>query len=400
MIEQRKVNGLYHNMGYVAGKTIFTREEMERRQKLAREALKNAGADVLLVQQCFPSASMALDPYITWLTGTPGYRSTVTAVLPQDGDLELLHGGGMQAVPGKECPYLTGTEERLKQLLAGKKRIAYAGTGRMSRAFGEFLREEFPGADVTDFTEELDGMKAVKSREELDAVENAVWIQDKLIEAAVSYLRPGRTQAEIWADIIRMLAELNADLSVMPKILMASGKNGVVGSFPVTATGAMDDLSCPEYRLKEDDWVHIIYETPGQGGYYSETGRVFYFQEPCREAKVLWEKAVKLMEFETGCIRPGRNLREIQKKVCEYLEREGAQPDYNVFQIRGIGNLTTERPQLYEWDQMRLKPGMTLNLQPRYTDESGTAIILDTYLVTESGIPRRLSKVPQELIVL
>ena len=75
-------------------------------------------------------------------------------------------------------------------------------------------------------------------------------------------------------------------------------------------------------------------------------------------------------------------------------------PVRNIFQIRGIGNLTTERPQLYEWDQMKLKPGMRLNLQPRYTDGSGTAIILDTYLVTEKGDPRRFSCVPQELIRL
>lgn len=397
----RKKNGLIHNMGYFAGNLFFSEQEIRRRHNLVRKSLKAAGADVLMAQLCFPSASMAVDPYITWLTGTSGYKSTMTAVLPVQGELMLIPGAGMQSVRGCDCPYSAGTKALFREALDGVKRIAYCGLGRITLSFYRYLTEEFPEVEIIDFCQEMDFMKAVKSGEEQEAIKHAVWIQDLLIEYASEYLKPGRTQSEVWSGIISLLSEFGADMSVMPKLLMTSGKNNTVGSFPTIQPKTREHLCFPEYRLREDDWVHIIYETPGPGGYYSETGRIFYFQEPCMKAQEIWNECVKLLQFQAGCIKPGKTLHEIREAVNDYLEAKGAQRDQNIFQIRGIGNLTTESPQLYDWDRMRLQPGMVLNLQPRYTKDNGTSIILDTYVVGQAGEPAyRISRAPQELIVL
>ncbi|MCU6762367.1 Uncharacterized peptidase SA1530 [uncultured Roseburia sp.] len=401
METEKKRNGLIHDMGYFAGNLFFSKQEIRRRHNLVRQRLKAAGADLLIAQLCFPSASMAVDPYITWLTGTSGYKSTMTAVLPVQGELILIPGAGMQSVSGNDCPYLAGTKDLLQEVLNGVKRIAYCGLGRMPLSFYQYLAEVLPGVELIDFCRELDVMKAVKSQEELEAVKHAVWIQDRLIEYGAEYLKPGLTQSEIWSRIISLLSELGADMSVMPKILMTSGKNKTVGSFPTVHPKTRAHLCFPEYRLQEDDWVHIIYETPGLGGYYSETGRIFYFQEPCMKARKVWKECVELIKFQAGSIRPGKTLHEIREEVNHYLKVRGAKTDENIFQIRGIGNLTTESPQLYDWDQMKLQPGMVLSLQPRYTKGDETSIILDTYVVGAPGEKAcRLSKVPQELVVL
>lgn len=399
MINRWSYNTLNNNMGYVAGNLIFSKEEMARRHQLVRDGLKAIGADMLIAQLCYPSASMALDPHITWLLGTPGYKGTETVILPADGELVMIHGSGQQGTLGSQCPYLCGGGADMAKYVRGAKKIAYCHLGRITLQFYDFLKDTCPGVEIVDFSEQIDLMKAVKSPEELDAIANATWIQDKLIEAAPSYIRPGRTQAEIQADIMMLLSELNADMSVMTKLLISSGKNGEVNTFPTINPPSRDYLCFPEYRLQEDDWVHVIYEAPGIGGYYSETGRIFYFQEPCDDAKRVWDETVKLLEFQTTLVKPGKTLHQVRKETNDYLKSIGAQEDTNIFMIRGIGNLTVDRPQLFDWDQMELQPNMALSLQPRYRKDGQTSIILDTYVVTEDQ-PYKFSKVPQELIVL
>ncbi len=405
MINPRSYNILNNNMGYVAGNLIFSEGEMKRRHDLVRQALVKVGADVLIAQLCFPSACMALDPEITWLLGTPGYKSTETVILPADGELVLIHGSGQQGTYGQDCPYICGGGKDMGKYLKGVKKIAYCGLGRITLKFYDYLKDicksQNGGQDVEliEFSEELDAIKAVKSREELDAIANAAWIQDQLIKAAPAYVRPGRNQSELQADIMKLLWELNADMSVMTKLLISSGRNGEVDTFPTIAPKDRNHLCFPEYRLTEDDWVHIIYESPGIGGYYSETGRIFYFKEPCLQARQTWDETVKALEFQAGILKPGKTLHEIRKETNEYLKSRGSCEDTNIFQIRGIGNLTVDRPQLYDWDQMTLKPDMALSLQPRFRKDGCTAIALDTYVVTE-GEAYRFSQVPQELVVL
>lgn len=320
-------------------------------------------------------------------------------------ELVLIHGSGQQGTYGQDCPYICGGGKDMGKYLKGVKKIAYCGLGRITLKFYDYLKDicksQNGGQDVEliEFSEELDAIKAVKSREELDAIANAAWIQDQLIKAAPAYVRPGRNQSELQADIMKLLWELNADMSVMTKLLISSGRNGEVDTFPTIAPKDRNHLCFPEYRLTEDDWVHIIYESPGIGGYYSETGRIFYFKEPCSQARRTWDETVKALEFQAGILKPGKTLHEIRKETNEYLKSRGSCEDTNIFQIRGIGNLTVDRPQLYDWDQMTLKPDMALSLQPRFRKDGCTAIALDTYVVTE-GEAYRFSQVPQELVVL
>lgn len=331
MIQRWEANIIYHQMGYMAGNTIFSENEIKRRHTLVKNGLKKINADVLIAQLCFPSAAMAVDPSITWLTGTPGYKSAVTAILPADGSLKLFHGSSPQSLNGADSPYLANQGKSIKEALKGVKKIAYCGLGRIELKFYQYIMDCCPDAEIVDFSRELDKMKAVKSKEELEAIENAVWIQDKLIEAAPSYIRPGRTQMEIQADIVRLLYEFNADMSVMSKLLITSGKNGHVGTFPTIGATTREHLCFPEYRLQKDDWVHIIYETPGIGGYYSETGRIFYFEEPCSDAKEIWNETRALLDFEADLIKPGRTLKEIHDECGIYLKERGAEPDNNIF---------------------------------------------------------------------
>ena len=399
-MHNRQLNILNNQMGYISGETPFSPAEIARRQEAVRAALRAADCQVLIAQLCYPTASMALDPYITWLTGTPGYKSTLTLLLPADGELVLVPGSGQQGTAGAVCPYLGSDTSAMDALLAGAKRIAYCQTGRMQHLFYLYLRETAPQAEIVEFSDQLERIKAVKSPEELEALRQAAWIQDMLITGAAAYLRPGRSCTDIYSDIMKMLADLGGDLSLMSKLLIASGKNGVVDGFPTISPATREHLCFPEYRLQEDDWVHIIYETPGYGGYYGETGRIFYFQEPCAQARDIWKKAVDTLEYQASRLRPGVTLHTIREETNAYLASIGSQPDNNIFQIRGIGNMTVDRPQLYGWDHMELASGMALSLQPRFRNEHGTAIALDTYVVPAEGEAYRFSRLPQELIIL
>lgn len=401
MLTDRWPNTVVADLAGASGVSIFTKDELNRRHSLVRAELKRLDADVLIAQVSFPPASAAVETNVAWLTGTTKWRSTATVLLPQNGELCVYNSGSQYATHGGKTPFLSGQGAQLGAALRGSRRVAYAGIGKMDWQFREFLLETLPDVEIIDFTEELDRMKAVKSAEELLAIKYACEVQDSFFYSAASYIRPGRTYQDIIADSYKLLIDLGSDSTLMFKLLLWSGKNGYVLRQPLDTHnppgGNIMDLG---YRLQKDDWLFYIVETPGYGGYYSEMGRYFYFNEPCDEAKFYWNEAVKLTAYQASLLKPGATMTDILASSNDYLRARGAEEDYG-FTVRGIGMLTIDRPQAYaSWETMTIEPNMALSLQPKFSKDGKSAGAPDTYIVPESGAAYRPGKFPQELIVL
>jgi len=380
------------------GISWFSKEEIERRQNLVQEELKKMNCDALIVQSYFPPATMGCYTKVYWLSGFNGYRNTVTLILPKDGELITIHGMKTSSNQGSKCSFIEGDD--ISQYIKGAKRLAYADMGQIGYYFYNYLKETVSGVEIVDFSDQIEHMMAVKSTEEIQAIRDTCAIQDRIFAAASTFLYPGRNSQEITADITRLLQLLGADPTLMPKILLQIQSNSEITSSAVP--GYM--LDEPDYRLKDTDFVRLTLETPGSGGYYSERARYFFFDTPHPEIQGLYDEALKLHDYQLSLYRPGVTMKELRNKINAYKESKGFEPMAadGVFdtEIRGIGMLTVDRPQIqYAWENIALEPGISIVSMAHIKKGNKATNVFDMCIITEDE-PYIPGEFPLELVVL
>ena len=400
------------------GITRFSPAEMERRRNLMSNALKNHDCDLFITQGWFPTATMGCFSGMYWLTGRHDQRNTMTVLATREGDV--------YEVPGvKTCcnfranePY-TGVED-MSQYIKGAKRIAYDGLGYITAAFRDYLTETAPGVEIIDFSNQFEKMKAVKSAEEIACIEDAVAIQDKIFASAANFIYPGRSFWEITADVTRQMTLLGADPTLMGKVLIGSAPNrGFSDAVETSSANAgistkfADD---PNYRLQADEYVGLLLESQGSGGYYASNSRNFFFSEPHPEIRQAWDGAVEMLSYTATLLKPGMTGAGIHELLNQYKVSHGFEPvnftgadlksnlvhGCYLGEISGIGINTIDRPQpQFAWEDIILEPGHSLVIYSGGELRKGpvSASASKTCIVTDSA-PRLLGSFPLELVVL
>lgn len=400
------------------GISRFSAGEIERRHDLVRAKLKEMDCDVFITQGWFPTATFGCHSSLYWLSGYNGYRNTMTLILPVDGELAEVPGVKACCNLKSRDPY-TGVMD-MGPYIRGAKRIAYDGLGYLTAAFKQYLEETALGVEIVDFSNEIEHMKAVKSAEEIELIADAIAIQEKVFASAANYLYPGRAFWEITADITRQMVLWGADPTLMGKVLIGYGCNRAFSADKETssanagtATRFADD---PDYRLQRDDYVGLMLESQGSGGYYATNGRNFFFSEPHPEIREAWDEAVTMLYYTVSLLRPGVTGAEIHEKVNAYKVERGFEPVVHtpeeekenlvhgcfLSEISGIGINTIDRPQpQFPWEDMILEPGHSVVIYGGGEVRQGakSANAQKTCVVTESE-PLILGDFPMELIVL
>jgi Xaa-Pro aminopeptidase len=400
------------------GISRFSKTEIARRQDLVRAKLKAMNCDLFITQGWFPTATFGCHSSLYWLSGYNGYRNTMTLILPVEGELAEIPGVKACCNLKRHDPY-TGVEDLSPHIL-GAKRIAYDGLGYLTAAFKQYLEDTAPGVEVIDFSNEIEHMKAIKGAEEIELIKDAVAIQERIFASAANYIYPGRAFWEITADITRQMVLWGADPTLMGKVLIGFGRNGPF-SLNVDTSGANAGVSTrfaddPNYRLQRDDYVGLMLEAQGSGGYYATNGRSFFFSEPHPEIREVWDEAVKMLYYTASLLRPGVTGFHIHRMVNAYKVERGFEPMvytperqrenliHGCFlaEISGIGINTIDRPQpQFIWEDIVLEPGHSVVIYGggEVRQGSRSANAQKTCVITE-GEPLVLGEFPMELIVL
>lgn len=406
-----------HPFGHT-GISRFSRGEIERRQDLVRAKLREMSCDLFITQGWFPTATFGSHSSLYWLSGFNGYRNTMTLILPVDGELAEIPGVKTCCNLRSRDPY-TGVVD-MTLCVKRAKRIAYDGLGYLTAAFKTFLEETAPGVEIVDFSNEIEHMKAIKSAEEIELIADAVAIQEKIFASAANYIYPGRAFWEITADITRQMVLWGADPTLMGKVLIGSSRNGPFRANAQTSSANAGTstrfANDPNYRLQREDYVGLMLESQGSGGYYATNGRNFFFSEPHREIREAWDEAVNMLHYTVSLLRPGASGAEIHVKLNAYKIEHGFEPIVRtseeerenlvhgcfVNEISGIGINTIDRPQpQFPWEDIVLEAGHSLVIYGGGEVRQGakSASAQKTCVVTQDQ-PLVLGDFPMELIVL
>ena len=246
-----------------------------------------------------------------------------------------------------------------------------------------------PGAELTLAGELIAELRMRKSAEEVAALADAGAAIDRVQRGIGQWLRAGRTENEVAADIA---AAIVAEGHERPDFV-------IVGS---AANGASPHHEASDRVIEPGDVVVIDIGGPMPSGYFSDCTRTYVVgggpvPERVRE---VYEVVRQAQAAGVAAVRPGVTAESIDAASRSVIESAGFGEYFITRTGHGIGLEVHEHPYMVSGNTITLEEGMAFSVEPGiYLPGEFGVRIEDIVVVGESG-PRLMNLAPTELIVL
>ncbi|MGW3960722.1 M24 family metallopeptidase [Amycolatopsis sp. NPDC005003] len=356
----------------------------------ARAAAAAAGTDALLIA---PGSDLR------YLLGQAGgsFERLTTLVVPADGTPALV-------VPKLEAPGYADvpTDELGVELLTwvdgdDPYKLVSDRLGKPGRvAVSDFtpalhvlaLRAALGDAEQTLAGPVVRELRMRKDAAEIASLREAGAAIDRVHARVHEWLRPGRTEAEVGADIAAAIVEeghVQADF-----VIVGSGPNGASPHHDVS-----------ERVIEKGDVVVVDIGGPLPAGYNSDSTRTYAVGEP-RDADVAETYAVlqRAQAAAVAAVKPGVTAEAVDAAARTVIAEAGF-GEYFIHRTgHGIGLDVHEEPYIIAGNALPLEPGMAFSVEPGiYQPGRWGARIEDIVIVTADGV-EPVNNQPHELVVL
>ncbi|MFJ1455864.1 M24 family metallopeptidase [Nocardia sp. N2S4-5] len=212
-----------------------------------------------------------------------------------------------------------------------------------------------------------------KDASEIEALRRAGEAIDRVHARVGEWLRPGRTEAEVAADITAAI--------------VAEGHTGaefvIVGSGP---HGADPHHAVSDRRIEAGDVVVVDIGGPVEPGYFSDSTRTYVLGEPDPEIAARCAVLEQAQAAAVAAVRPGVTAESIDAAARNPLAEAGFGDNFIHRTGHGIGLSVHEEPYIVAGNDIVLEPGMAFSIEPGiYFRGEWGARIEDIVVVTEDG---------------
>ena len=269
----------------------------------------------------------------------------------------------------------------------------YRPSPAVSRMIEAAIEEQ--GCRVVDATDLLRRIRSVKSPQELAYVRTAAKIGDIGIRAAMSSMRPGMTELDVYAEMVHAMARAGGEHSgKTPSV--ASGQKTLCTDAPTTRR-----------KIMPGEIVNI--DICGcYNRYHTNFARTFSMGQPHPEVARRVAASARAFDVLAEAIRPGVAINEVTGSVKAYYQEAGIWEErwwvggYEMgiaFQPDWVG------PYVYDPDVdpegREFVPGTVVNYESDFflPQLAGLSLIIDTMAFTETSA-ELLHDVPPDLIVI
>ena len=266
------------------------------------------------------------------------------------------------------------------------RRVAVSDMAPALHVFG--LRDDRPDVDQVLAGPVLRELRMRKDAAEIAALREAGAAIDRVHARVSEWLRPGRTEAEVGADIAAAI--------------VAEGHTGaefvIVGSGP---NGASPHHEVSDRVIEAGDVVVVDIGGPVAAGYNSDSTRTYVLGTPSHpDVTETYAVLQAAQQAAVDAVRPGATAESIDRAARQVIVDAGF-GEYFIHRTgHGIGLDVHEDPYIVEGNAIALEPGMAFSVEPGiYLPDRWGARIEDIVVVTETGV-ESFNNRPHELVAL
>ncbi|OBG40538.1 dipeptidase [Mycobacterium alsense] len=236
-------------------------------------------------------------------------------------------------------------------------------------------------------TDVLRRLRMVKEQCEIDALRKAGAAIDRVHARVPDFLRPGRTEADVAADIAEaIVAEGHSEVAFI-----------IVGSGPHAAD---PHHGYSDRELQVGDIVVVDIGGAYEPGYHSDSTRTYSIGEPEAEVAQRYSVLQRAQRAALEAVRPGATAEQVDAAAREVLAGAGLAEAFVHRTGHGIGLSVHEEPYIVTGNDLPLAAGMAFSVEPGiYFPGRWGARIEDIVVVTENGA-EAVNNRPHDLIVV
>ncbi len=382
--------------------------ELERRWAAVRAAMEGDGIDVLLMQNNNDHMGGYVK-YFTDLPATNGYPRTV--VFPRDDHMTTVGQGPFgldREVPPEGDGILRGVKRTLTTPsfasapftrdddpeLAAKALEPYAGatiglvgTYQMSYATVDYLRRgRFSNTRFVEASDLVDGIKVIKSDEELRLIRATAAMQDAAMEAAFAAIEPGMKDSDVAAVALHAGQTMGSEQGIY-----------LCGSAPVGTPAMFGPRHNQDRVIGDGDVFSLLVENNGPGGFFTELGRTCVLGPVPQEMQDEFEFTLEARRFTLDLLKPGTPSADIWQAYNAFM-RDNGRPEEQRLYCHGQGYDMVERPLIRFDETMAIEAAMNIVVHPTYATDTMLSWVCDNYIIGADGPMERLHKYPEKIV--
>jgi Xaa-Pro aminopeptidase len=265
-------------------------------------------------------------------------------------------------------------------------RVAVGARSWAEHALG--VQRALPGSALEVASPVVDRLRMVKSAAEIEELALAGAAIDRVHARMAEWLRVGRSEAEVGADIAAAIVE--------------EGHTGVdftiVGSGP---NGASPHHELSGRTVQAGDLVVVDIGGETATGYRSDCTRTYVVGGSAAADVAEWYSVLQAaQEASTASVRPGVTAEDVDAAARRVIDDAGWGAHFIHRTGHGIGLDTHEAPYIVAGNELPLEAGMAFSVEPGiYLAGRCGARIEDIVVCTDDGV-RTLNGGPRELVEL
>ncbi|MCZ2825939.1 MULTISPECIES: M24 family metallopeptidase [unclassified Modestobacter] len=280
---------------------------------------------------------------------------------------------------------------RLAEAVTARLGKAPARVAVGSRTWAEHalgIQRALPGSALELASPVIDRLRMVKTPAEIEELAIAGSAIDRVHARMGEWLRVGRTEAEVGADVAAAI--------------LAEGHVGVdftiIGSGP---NGASPHHEVSDRVVEAGDVVVVDIGGETATGYRSDCTRTYLVGGYAARGLVEWFSVLQRAQAAAvAAVRPGVTCAQVDAVARDVITKAGFGEHFIHRTGHGIGLDTHEAPYVVAGNDLPLEPGMAFSVEPGiYLPGRYGARIEDIVVCTDDGV-RNLNNGPRELVEL
>jgi Xaa-Pro aminopeptidase len=317
---------------------------------------------------------------VHYLTGFTGDSSAL--LLTRDRAL-MISDGRYTTQLARECPDLEVHIRPIGQLLVegmaevveklGLRRLAF-DSASLSAADFLTLKEKLASVDLRRGTDRVETLRAIKDREEVAAIRQAIDIAERGFAMLRAGLRRVDSEKDVADALEGYLRRCGATAASFPPIVAVGERSALPHAHP-----------SPDVRIDQADFVLVDWGATGRP-YKSDLTRVLVTGKVTPKFEKIYRTVLAAQERGIAAIRPGVLAREVDAEARAVIEEAGFGRFFGHGLGHGLGIEIHEAPRLHKNSEVKLEPGMVVTVEPGiYLPDWGGIRIEDDVLVTPEG---------------